>query len=80
MTWYCLNSSLWCRGFFNLRQEFEQVLITQAISLLHKNKVHKRLIQQATQSFKCFKFIHFKLINILSVFKIPFYVGTMVTN
>lgn len=41
MTWYCLDSSLWCRGFFYLRQEFEQVLITQAISLLHKNKVDK---------------------------------------
>lgn len=37
MTWYCLNSSLWRRGFFNLRQEFEQVFITQTISLLHKN-------------------------------------------
>lgn len=48
MTWYCLNSSLWCRGFFDLRQEFEQVLVTQAISLLHKNKVDKRLIHQAT--------------------------------
>lgn len=37
MTWYCLYSPLRRRGFFYLRQEFEQVLITQTISLLHKN-------------------------------------------
>lgn len=60
MTWYCLYSFLRIRGFFNLRQEFEQVLITQAISLLHKNKGYKRLIQQVAKSFECLKFLHLK--------------------